>query len=262
MEETRLPSPPSNPRAPASKSRVKLLHPALWGLLGFLIIWQTLLVIFEWAPYLVPGPIQVLETFWEERGSLLRASWQTSAQALLGLGMAFMVSLALAFFLILFQTLQRIVLPLASFFQTVPVVAIAPLLVIWFGFGAPTVRASSALVSFFPLLANILSGLNSASPNQLDLFRVYGARPWQIFWKLRLPSSMRQVFVGLRIGSGLAVVGAIVGEFIAGGGLGSLIDSARTQQRVDLVFASVLLSSIVGWIFILLIERISAIWEE
>jgi NitT/TauT family transport system permease protein len=141
---------------------------------------------------------------------------------------------------------QRAFYPYAIFFQTVPLIAVAPLLVIWFGFGLETVIASAFVASVFPVIANTLSGILSTDPPLRDLFKLYGASPLVTLFKLRLPAALPQVFTGLRVSAGLAVVGAIVGEFIAGGGLGSVVDVARTQQRIDKVFAAVLLASLLG----------------
>jgi NitT/TauT family transport system permease protein len=145
-----------------------------------------------------------------------------------------------------FDFLRRAFYPYAIFFQTVPVIAIAPLLVIWFGFGQPTVIASAFIVSIFPVIASTLLGLQSTEPALSDLFRLYSASRVDHLLKLRMPFALPHVFSGLRIASGLAVIGAIVGEFIGGGGLGSVVDAARTQQRIDKVFAAVLISSLLG----------------
>ena len=127
-----------------------------------------------------------------------------------------------------------------------PIIAIAPLLVIWFGYGMRTVIASAFIVSIFPVIANTLNGILSTDPALRDLFRLYGASPAVTLWKLRFPAALPQILTGLRIAGGLAVIGAIVGEFIGGQGLGSVVDVARTQQRTDKVFAAVLLASVLG----------------
>ena len=143
------------------------------------------------------------------------------------------------------------------FFQTVPIIAIAPLLVIWFGYGTRTVVASAFVVSIFPVIANTLSGILSTEPALRDLFRLYGASTLVTLLKLRFPAALPQILTGLRVASGLAVIGAIVGEFIGGQGLGSVVDVARTQQRVDKVFAAVLLASVLGLALFGLINLVS-----
>ena len=200
--------------------------------------------------YFLPAPSQVLNAFFEDRGVLFEGALSTCFSAAIGLVLSFFIGTLLAVLFSISSFVRRAVYPYAVFFQTVPVIAIAPLLVIWFGFGQPTVIASSFIVSVFPVIANVLMGLQSTDPQLLELFRFYSAPPATLLLKLRLPFALPQIFTGLRIAAGLAIVGAIVGEFIAGGGLGGVVDSARTQQRVDLVFASVLTSSLLGLFFI------------
>lgn len=203
---------------------------------------------------LIPAPSRVLLTLWELRADYLTASLETSAAVLAGLLLSITLGLAAAFLLSLSEFLRRAVLPFAIFFQTVPIIAIAPLLVIYFGFGMPTVIAASLIVSVFPILAGALLGLQSTAPDELELFRLYGADRWQLLWKLRLPSAYLSIYAGLKVAVGLAVIGAVAGEFVAGGGLGALIDSARTQQRIDMVFASLLLLSLLGLALIGLLQ--------
>jgi NitT/TauT family transport system permease protein len=157
------------------------------------------------------------------------------------------------------RAIQRAFYPYAVFFQTVPIIAIAPLLVIWFGYGMKTVIAAAFIVSIFPVIANTLTGLLSTDPALRDLFRLYGASPGVTLVKLRFPAALPQILTGLRVASGLAVIGAIVGEFIGGAGLGSVVDVARTQQRVDKVFAAVLLASVLGLALFGLINLVSVL---
>jgi NitT/TauT family transport system permease protein len=142
------------------------------------------------------------------------------------------------------------------FFQTVPIIAIAPLLVIWVGWDK-TVAASAFIVSVFPVIANTLTGLLSVDPALRDLFTLYGASPLARLWKLRLPAALPSILTGLRIAAGLAVIGAIVGEFITGSGIGGIITISRTQQRVDKVFAGLLMATALGILLFLLINLIS-----
>jgi len=176
----------------------------------------------------------------------------------LGLILSFIVGVFLAAVFQLSEVLHQAVFPYTVLFQTVPIIAVAPLLVIWFGFGFYTILASAFIVSLFPILAGSMHGLSQVSKEHLDLFKLYKASKLKVLFLLRMPSAKGAIFNGLKVASGLSIVGAIVGEFIAGGGLGGLIDTARTQQRVDQVFAAVILSSVVGLIFILVVNKISA----
>jgi NitT/TauT family transport system permease protein len=197
-------------------------------------------------PYLVPAPSAVFRAMIDSRAELLRALLSTSAGALAGFALSALTGIAIAVLLSSNRGVQRAFYPYAIFFQTVPLIAVAPLLVIWFGFGIQTVIASAFVASVFPVIANTLTGILSTDPPLRDLFRLYGASPLVTLFKLRLPAALPQVFTGLRVSAGLAVIGAIVGEFIAGGGLGSVVDIARTQQRIDKVFAAILLASLLG----------------
>jgi NitT/TauT family transport system permease protein len=195
--------------------------------------------------YLVPAPSAVFRDIIEDRRELFHALMTTLA----GIGIAVLLSSS--------RAVQRAFYPYAVFFQTVPIIAIAPLLVIWLGYGLETVIASAFVVSIFPVIANTLTGILSTDPALRDLFRLYGASPAVTLFKLRFPAALPQILTGLRVASGLAVIGAIVGEFIGGGGLGSVVDIARTQQRVDRVFAAVLLASVLGLALFGLINLVS-----
>jgi NitT/TauT family transport system permease protein len=200
--------------------------------------------------YILPSPSSLFETFFTERFELSSAFGQTMLSAALALVAASAIGLTLGFLLSVSPLIHRAFMPYITFFQTVPIVAIAPLLVIWFGYGRSTVVASGIIVCIFPIIANTMLGFSATEPAALDLFKIYRSSSWQTLRRLRIPSALPQILGGLRIASGLAVVGTIVGEFIAGGGLGALVDSARTQQRIDLVFCAVLLAAILGGILV------------
>jgi len=207
--------------------------------------------------YLVPAPSSVLRAMLQDSNELLRAIAATSFSAVTGFLLSTVIGIAIAVFLSSSRGIQRALYPYAVFFQTVPIIAIAPLLVIWFGYGTQTVVASAFVVSIFPVIANTLSGILSTEPALRDLFRLYGASTWVTLFRLRFPAALPQILTGLRVASGLAVIGAIVGEFIGGQGLGSVVDIARTQQRVDKVFAAVLLASVLGLALFGLINLVS-----
>jgi NitT/TauT family transport system permease protein len=200
--------------------------------------------------FILPPPSAVFLSLVKDREELFSGFFDTTFAAVTGLLMSFVIGSVLAIALSLSRLLRRAFLPYAIFFQTVPIVSIAPLLVIWFGFGRPTVIACAFIVSVFPVIASTLLGLQSTDPALLDLFRLYSATGKDQMLKLRIPFALPQIFSGLRISAGLAVIGAVVGEFIGGGGLGSVVDAARTQQRIDKVFAAVLLSSAIGLILV------------
>ncbi len=237
---------------------MKKAIPALIPFVVVTVVTEAMVRLGLVKAYLIPAPsaicLAILDN-WTELGAALG---KTSAAALIGFALSTSAGIAIAVFLSSSRAIQRAFYPYAVFFQTVPIIAIAPLLVIWFGYGMRTVVASAFIVSIFPVIANTLTGLLSTDPALRDLFRLYGASTSVTLFKLRFPAALPQILTGLRVASGLAVIGAIVGEFIGGQGLGSVVDVARTQQRTDKVFAAVLLASLLGLALFGLINLISA----
>ncbi len=199
--------------------------------------------------FLMPAPSQVFQCMLDDPNSFKVAFAETAFSSISGLTMSMVVGLISALLLSFSRWIREMFYPYALFFQTVPIIAIAPILVIWLGYGLPTVIASSFIVSVFPVIANSVLGLLSTDSQLISLFRMLDATPLQILFRLRLPFALPQILGGFQIAGGLSVIGAIVGEFISGSGLGGLVDAARNQQRVDRVFASVLLAAFLGILF-------------
>lgn len=213
-------------------------------------------------PFVLPAPSMVFDVFFPAaadpdkleqavlvRNSLFQGLWGTARGALGGLGLSLLVGTAAAVAMASASWIRRALYPYAVFFQTVPIIAIAPMLVIWIGYDLRVVIATSFIASVFPVIANTLTGLRSTDPQLREMFKLYGAGVFATVFKLRIPCALPSMLTGYRIAGGLAVVGAIVGEFISIGGsdsLGSVIDAARTMQRTDVVFAAVLLASLLG----------------
>lgn len=206
--------------------------------------------------YLFPPPGEVFKSLIADFAEYRTGIIETLTASAIGLALASAVGLMIALIFTSSQWLERALYPYAIFFQTIPIISIAPLLVIWFGFGLRTVVISSFIVSVFPVIANSFAGLNSVERAQLDLFKLFEARKSQLLFKLRLPHAVPQILTGIKISTGLAMIGAIIGEFISGGGLGGIIDSARTQQRLEKVFAAILLASLLG-LFLLFITEMA-----
>jgi NitT/TauT family transport system permease protein len=206
--------------------------------------------------YLVPAPSDVLRSIGKDWSDLGSALGETTVASLVGFSISVVCGIAIAIALSSASWVQRAFYPYAVFFQTVPIIAIAPLLVIWVGWDR-TVVASAFIVSIFPVIANTLSGMLSTDPALRDLFRLYGASPIATLVKLRLPYALPNILTGLRVAAGLAVIGAIVGEFITGSGIGGIIQVSRQQQRVDKVFAGLLLASLLGILLFAVINLIS-----
>jgi NitT/TauT family transport system permease protein len=202
-------------------------------------------------PFLLPTPGAVARAMILRRSDLLASLWTTAEAALIGFFASGVLGVGAGMILSASSLVRRAIYPYTVFFQTVPIVAIAPLLMIWCGPGLGAVALSAFIVSVFPVIANTLAGMLSTDPALEDLFRLYGASRWARLWKLKLPSALPSIFTGLRVAAGLAVIGTVVGEFLVGlfgpgEGLGVRIVSAKKQGRTDLVFAAVLIASLLG----------------
>jgi NitT/TauT family transport system permease protein len=202
-------------------------------------------------PYLLPRPTAVLETLRGDASALLASVGATTRAALAGFAASAAFGILAAVALSSSPLVRRAFYPYTVFFQTVPVIAIAPLLIIWFEAGFQAVAICAFVVSVFPVITNSLSGLLSTDPALVDLFRLYGARRRDALLKLRLPAALPGVFGGLRVAAGLAVIGTVVAELLVGqlgegAGLGVTIASSAKYGRTDRVFAAVLLTSLLG----------------
>ncbi len=223
---------------------------------------EVLLATTQVPAYLLPPPSAVWNALLDHGPELTRATLQTSIAATSGLLASAVIGGLSAILLSAHPWIRRAFYPYAVFFQTVPIVAIAPMLVIWFGYGLKAIIASAFIVSIFPIIANTLSGLLSADPALRDLFRIYRASSLTTLLKLRIPGAIPHFLTGLRIASGLAVIGAIVGEFVAdtfqdGGGIGTAVEIAIKEQKTDKVFAAVLMASLLGLVFFSVVNGLS-----
>lgn len=221
----------------------------LFGLV--ILAWQMATVAFNIPKYLVPSPLSVAETMYERGGELSHAMRLTGTAALLGflcsLAMGFIVALAFSQSAII----RRSCYPYAIFLQTVPIVAIAPLIITWFGYGFQSVVIVSFMISLFPIITNTSTGLIAIDPRYLELFSIYRASNWQVLWKLRVPNCVPFLIAGAKTSSGLSVIGAIVGEFFVGvssewRGLGHYIFDASSNMNTTLLFAAVLNCTLLG----------------
>jgi NitT/TauT family transport system permease protein len=234
--------------ARASASRVL---PPLVVLVGAALLLEAYVRLRDVPVYLLPRPSAVLATLLNERADLLGSLWTTTQAALIGFAASAFLGVAAAVLLSASGLVRRAFYPYTVFFQTVPIVAVAPLLVFWLDPGLASVATSAFIVSVFPVIANTLTGLLSTDPALVDLFRLYGASPGAALVKLRLPSALPSLLTGLRVAAGLAVIGTVVAEFLVGeigqeAGLGVVAVTATRYGRTDRVFAAVLLASLLG----------------
>jgi NitT/TauT family transport system permease protein len=233
------------------KSLLQRTLPPLGVLVIAVIAWGIYARLTAAPPWLLPRPAAVLRSVIVDSDKLLPSLGWTALAATSGFLASLLAGIGIAIVLSASLLLRRAFYPYTLFFQTVPIVAIAPMLIIWLGVGLGPVAVCAFIVSVFPVIANTLSGLTSTDPALVDLFRLYGARPLASFWKLRLPSALPNIFTGLRIAAGLAVIGTVVAEFLVGQivgnvGLGVRVMSAIHESRMDLAFAAILLASLLG----------------
>jgi len=192
---------------------------------------------------LLPGPAAVAQAAWARGPELLGAALMTGGCALLGLVISLLLGVLVAVGFLRWRALELALYPWALLIQTLPVVAVAPLLVVWLGYGRPVSVAATVLVCFFPLLTALHVGLRAATPAQVELFSLLGAGFWTTLLRLRAPAALPQVFAGLRTAAGLCVVGAVVGEFVGSNGvppsLGSMVLRAARSADTATSFAAI-----------------------
>jgi NitT/TauT family transport system permease protein len=231
---------------------------------GVIGLWWLAVVAFGIKPFLLPDPPAVVRSFTRVPGYLLHQSWATLSATLLGYGLAVLVGLITAVLLTASRPLEQAFLPLLVAANAVPKVAVAPLLVLWLGFDATPKILMAGLISVFPIVVAAMAGLTSAPVELTDLARSLSASRWQTYRKLRFPWALPQIFIGLKLGVTLAVVGAVVSE-IGGGdaGLGYVIFASGASADTALAFAAMTLLSVMSVVLFYLVvalERLLLPW--
>lgn len=210
--------------------------------LFLLLIWWVGVAIFSPAPFILPGPVSVLETLWQQGGSLLYHAGITLSEIIIGLICGAVLGVATALAVNSVSWAKRYVMPVVMASQALPVFAIAPLLVLWFGLGLGSKIAMATLIIYFPVASALNDGLRRADGQLMDLARLYRATPWETLRYFRLPAAMPSLASGLRVAATIAPIGAVVGEWVgAAGGLGYVINQANARMQTDTVFAALLL---------------------
>jgi NitT/TauT family transport system permease protein len=219
--------------------------------------WEAFVRIGGISPLLLPAPTEVLATVVREFPVLLHMSAITAGEFVLGFALSVLVGLPLGALIVYARPIELAIYPLLVAFQTMPKAAIAPIFVVWLGAGMNSKILIAFTIAFFPIVIDTAIGLRSAAPETIHLVRSMGASAFQVFWYVRFPNALPSIFGGLKVASTLAVVGAIVGEFVsADKGLGYLVLVANGELNTRLVFACVLMLSVLGIIFYFLVEAI------
>jgi NitT/TauT family transport system permease protein len=236
----------------------KLIQTVAWPLavlVAILALWQGACLIFKIPEYILPSPGAVGSSVIQEREKLMFSFRITAVEAGGGFLLSIVGGVAVAFFFAQSATIRRSFYPYTILLQTVPIVAIAPLILMWFGSGTRSVMLVAFIICLFPIIANTTQGLITVDKNLVNLFKMANASRAQILFKLRFPHAIPHLFVGLRISAGISVIGAITGELFASssevgkGGLGYSITYANAQLQTDYLFALVLTASALGFAF-------------
>ncbi|MBO2457960.1 ABC transporter permease [Actinomadura violacea] len=223
-------------------------------------VWQAVCASGAVEEYVLPAPGDVLGKMFGDFGTFADQSVPTIVAIFVGFALAVVVALPIAVAMVYSAIVRRAIYPLLIIAQVVPKVAIAPLFIIWFGFGQLPKVLMVALICFFPVVIDSLVGFRAARPESLMLVRSMGASRWQAFWKVRWPWALPSIFAGVKVGITLAVVGAVVAEFVgADKGLGVLLITARGDMDSLTVFASIAWLTVIGFVLFVAVEALERI---
>jgi NitT/TauT family transport system permease protein len=240
--------------------------PAALGLLVVLVVWEVWVRLDNVKPYLVPAPSRVAERLYQRPWTFVDAGFKTLEGALLGFAFGALIAFALATVMAQSRVIEKAVYPLAILVKVTPIVAIAPLLTIWFGFGLMPKVFIAGLIVFFPVMVNALTGFRSVNPTALALFDSLASNRLEVFLKLRLPSSLPYLFAAFKVAVPLSVIGTVVAEWFSGDrGLGRVIYIANNNLDMATAFAGIVSLAVIGvglFLITSFIERRLLFWHE
>ncbi|MCX7614727.1 MAG: ABC transporter permease [Clostridiales bacterium] len=241
------------------------LTPA-FAVLLFLIFWECLCRILKLQNYVLPAPSRIFTVLWEKRVLLTMHTSYTLYEAVIGLFLSCVFGVLAALVMYRFRMVERALSPLIVISQTVPIIALAPLVMVWFGIGIGPKIGIVVLVCFFPIAVSTLSGFKSTDPAMIHLLRTMGAKSGRIFIDVSLPSAAPQIFTGVRMAATYSVMGAVIGEWLgAKSGLGIFMTRAISSHRADMLFASVfivVLISLILYGITVTMEQIFLPWKK
>lgn len=236
------------------------------GVVGIIGLWWLGTALFHVSKFLVPSPPDVVEAFAQQRGYLLEQTTVTLIETVEGFGLAIAIGVPVAVLIAGSRLVERTLYPILLAVNSVPKVAIAPILVVWMGFGQLPKIVMVVLLCFFPIVLSTASGLRSTPADLIELTDSLDASAWQAFRKVRLPAALPQIFVGLKTAISLAVIGAVIAEFVgADAGLGFVIVQSGASANTALAFASMALLSLISIVLfyaLVALERWFIPWSE
>lgn len=228
------------------------------SILLFLLVWEAVCRLFAVPPFILPPPSKVVYALWDLREALLGLHlWVTLKEVLLGLAVSIVFGILLALAMHMSRIVERLVYPYIVISQTIPIIALSPVFILWFGYDLSGKIAVTILFTFFPIVVSMYDGFRSTDKEMINLLRTMGASRWQILCKLQLPASLPHFFSGLKVAATYSVAGATIGEWLgASEGLGYFGRRASGNFQAPALFASVLLLSMLGMLLFWLVGRI------
>lgn len=240
--------------------------PALLIVLGILAAWEAYVRVFDVQTWLLPAPSAIAVALVQDAGLLWRHTRSTLTEIIVGFGVALACGVLLATAIGISRTLERALYPFIIASQTIPIIVIAPMLLIWVGYGLAPKVIVVALISFFPIVVNMVDGLKSVDRDMVNLMRTLGANRRQVFFKVQVPTSLPYLFSGMRVAIAVSVIGAVIGEWVGSSeGLGYLMLRSKPQFLTERVFASIVILSALGiglFASVGIMERLAIPWRR
>ena len=238
--------------------------PSLLIVVGILAAWEAYVRVFDVQTWLLPAPSDIGAALYGDAGLLWRHTRTTLSEIIVGFGLALACGVALATAIGLSRTLERAIYPFVIASQTIPIIVIAPMLLIWVGYGLAPKVIVVALISFFPIVVNMVDGLKSVDRDMVNLMRTLGAHRLQVFLKVQVPTSLPYLFSGMRVAIAVSVIGAVIGEWVGSSeGLGYLMIRSKPQFLTERVFAAIAILSAMGvglFASVGIVERFAIPW--
>lgn len=222
------------------KKTSQVALPAL-AIVALLVLWEALVRLLRIPSYVLPAPTQVLAALWQDRLALLQHSAITVAEALTGMGISLVCALALGILMDLSEKVKAVLYPILVVTQTVPMIVLSPILILYLGFGATPKILTVVLMCFFPIVVSFVDGMGQIDPGYVNLIRTYGGREMQVYTMVKIPYAMPALFSGLKVAATYSISGAVVGEWVASqAGIGYYLLRVKNSYALDKMFASVL----------------------
>jgi NitT/TauT family transport system permease protein len=248
---------------------MKSTHRLIYPIVGFALIlaaWQGYVDFFHVSKIVLPSPSDILRVSWQRYDLLLIETWPTFLESVYGFLLALIIGIPMAVCVANSRILNLSLYPILIATQSVPKVAVAPIILVWFGLGLQSKLAIAFLVAFFPVVVDTATGLKATPPGLIELGRSLRASRWQMFWKVQFPAALPFVFSGAKVAVTLAVIGAVIGEFIGSiNGLGNLLLSANSQLNGPLAWAALIWLSVLGILLfasVVLAQKLIMPWAE